>query len=180
MSAVIHGAYRTVLVVAVLAWASALGGIAARGCGSGASDVRVGFAVEVRGRDGGASILMFSAPPDVCVVLNEAGLGAAGCVPGRKLKPGRAVLGLPGGGFRVGLMSGGVMVALGVPVPVNLATADEIAAIDGIGPAKASAIVSERVDGGPYSSPDDLARVKGIGPVTAKKLGAAMSFESDL
>lgn len=52
----------------------------------------------------------------------------------------------------------------GVPVDINTATAAELEALPGIGPALAAAIVDERQTGGPFGSVDDLDRVSGIGP----------------
>ena len=52
-------------------------------------------------------------------------------------------------------------------VNVNRANAQAIAAeLDGVGPAKAAAIVSYRKAHGPFKSIDDLGHVKGIGPKT--------------
>lgn len=50
------------------------------------------------------------------------------------------------------------------PVDVNRATADQLDALPGIGPATAAAIVQDRTDHGPFASVDDLDRVPGIGP----------------
>jgi len=47
---------------------------------------------------------------------------------------------------------------------LNAATADELAALPGLGPTRAAAIVSERERGGPYRSVADLHRVPGMGP----------------
>lgn len=53
------------------------------------------------------------------------------------------------------------------PVNVNTASAEEIAAaLKGVGPNKAAAIVAYREKHGPYKAPEDLARVKGIGEKT--------------
>lgn len=46
---------------------------------------------------------------------------------------------------------------------INRATASELDALKGIGPAKAQAIVEDREKNGKYASIDDLLRVKGIG-----------------
>jgi competence protein ComEA len=50
------------------------------------------------------------------------------------------------------------------PVDVNRATADELEALPGVGPATAAAIVDDRDRNGPFASVDDLDRVSGIGP----------------
>jgi len=50
----------------------------------------------------------------------------------------------------------------GARVNINTASADELAKLPGIGPAKAEAIVSFRAKE-PFTKPDDLRKVKGIG-----------------
>ena len=52
----------------------------------------------------------------------------------------------------------------GAPVDVNTATAAELDALPGVGPATAAAIVTERERNGPFLGVDDLDRVPGIGP----------------
>lgn len=49
-------------------------------------------------------------------------------------------------------------------VNINTATAAELDALPGIGPATAQKIVDDRARNGPFSSPEDLMRVPGIGP----------------
>jgi competence protein ComEA len=55
-------------------------------------------------------------------------------------------------------------------ININAATAAELEALPGIGPAKASAIVSYREANGPFRSVDDLAAVAGIGAKTVEGL----------
>jgi competence protein ComEA len=58
-----------------------------------------------------------------------------------------------------------LMVQVGQAEPVNVNTADATAlakALNGIGPAKAKAIVSYREKNGPFKSVDQLAMVEGI------------------
>ena len=50
------------------------------------------------------------------------------------------------------------------PVDLNRATAAELDALPGIGPATAQAIVDHREANGPFASVDDLEQVRGIGP----------------
>ena len=56
------------------------------------------------------------------------------------------------------------------PVNVNTADASQLQSLPGIGPSKASAIISYRSANGPFKRVDDLVRVKGIGPKTLAKL----------
>lgn len=58
----------------------------------------------------------------------------------------------------------------GSPVNVNTASAEEIAeGLDGVGPAKAAAIVAHRDANGPFADPDELVAVKGIGIATVDR-----------
>jgi competence protein ComEA len=62
----------------------------------------------------------------------------------------------------VGLMP--IAAAWAGPVNVNTADASAIAKeLDGIGPAKAQAIVEYRQKNGPFRAPEDLLKVEGIG-----------------
>ncbi len=57
--------------------------------------------------------------------------------------------------------------ALAGPVNINTADAETIAAeLNGVGPAKARAIVEYRKKHGPFRTADDLSLVKGIGERT--------------
>jgi len=56
------------------------------------------------------------------------------------------------------------------PVDLNTATAAQLDALPGIGPATAAAIVRDRETHGPYASVDDLSRVRGIGPAKLAQL----------
>jgi competence protein ComEA len=49
-------------------------------------------------------------------------------------------------------------------VNINAASAAELDALPGIGPATAQKIVDDRTKNGPFSAPEDLMRVPGIGP----------------
>lgn len=57
----------------------------------------------------------------------------------------------------------GAVSAAGV-VDINRATAAELEALPGVGPATARKIVDDREANGPFATPEDLMRVPGIGP----------------
>jgi competence protein ComEA len=65
--------------------------------------------------------------------------------------------------------------------PVNLNTADAKTLsreLEGIGMAKAEAIVAYRDKNGPFKSADDLAKVKGVGKKLVERNRANLRFES--
>jgi competence protein ComEA len=51
-------------------------------------------------------------------------------------------------------------------ININLASADEIAQLKGIGPSYAERIIEYRETHGPFKSPDEITNVKGIGTKT--------------
>jgi competence protein ComEA len=55
-------------------------------------------------------------------------------------------------------------------VNINTATQAELETLQGIGPAKAKAIIDHRKKNGAFRSADDLEKVNGIGPATLKRL----------
>lgn len=66
------------------------------------------------------------------------------------------------------------------PVNINQADAATIAkSLDGIGPAKAEAIVAWREAHGPFKKADDLKHVKGIGKATIERNRAAILLADD-
>jgi competence protein ComEA len=81
----------------------------------------------------------------------------------------------------VGLMLALVLPASATtPVNINTADAETIAkSLDGIGLAKAKAIVSYREEHGPFKSVDDLAQVSGIGQATLQKNHDAILLSSE-
>ena len=57
-------------------------------------------------------------------------------------------------------------------VNINTASAEELQALPGVGPATAAAIVEERERNGPFASPEDIMRVSGIGEKKYQKMQA--------
>ncbi len=64
----------------------------------------------------------------------------------------------------------------GLPLDLNLASAEELQLLDGIGPRKASAIVADREARGPFHNLGELSRVRGIGPATVEKLSPHLTI----
>lgn len=62
-------------------------------------------------------------------------------------------------------------------VNINTATQAELETLQGIGPAKAKAIIEHREKVGPFASIDDLEKVSGIGSGTIKQLRDAITVE---
>ena len=66
------------------------------------------------------------------------------------------------------------------PVNVNTADAKTLAReLQGIGMAKAEAIISYREKNGPFKSADDLAKVKGLGKKLIEQNKANLKFEAE-
>lgn len=66
-------------------------------------------------------------------------------------------------------------------VNINTATAEEISeALNGIGPAKAEAIVEYREQNGPFQHLDELVNVKGIGMRTVDQNRDVVEFGDDV
>ncbi len=68
------------------------------------------------------------------------------------------------------LLAGQRAAAEGAPVNINTASAAELAALNGIGPAKAQAIVEHREKNGQFKTVDDLKLVRGIGDKMLEQL----------
>ena len=60
-------------------------------------------------------------------------------------------------------------------VNINTASVQELTKLQGIGPAKAQAIVQHREKNGQFKSVKELARVKGIGQKTVEQLGSEIT-----
>jgi competence protein ComEA len=67
-------------------------------------------------------------------------------------------------------LAGLELVLLGRPMDLNQATAEDLAAVPGIGPGLAADVVREREERGPFRSADALRRVRGIGPVRLERV----------
>lgn len=66
---------------------------------------------------------------------------------------------------------------LAAPVPINRATAQELCAIKGVGPALAAKIIAYRTRKGPFRGPRDLDKVPGIGEKKLKSMCEWVIFD---
>ncbi len=60
--------------------------------------------------------------------------------------------------------------AVTFPININTATLRELKALEGIGTAKAEAVIAYREENGGFSSVDELVNVMGIGKATLEKI----------
>jgi competence protein ComEA len=74
------------------------------------------------------------------------------------------------GSFRIEDMNAFYLLTLGMPVPINRCSLEELTALSGIGPGLAAAIVDHRERTGGFHHPEDLLEVHGIGPRTLERL----------
>lgn len=106
--------------------------------------------------------------PTLGAALAAQGLEPAGW-PSRGLRHGDRIEVL-GDEIRVGRADEAL--ALGLPVDINLASAEALATLPGLGPRRAEAVVEDRARRGPFDGVAELDRVKGIGPATVARLEA--------
>lgn len=61
------------------------------------------------------------------------------------------------------------LAAVAGKIDINKADAETLAALNGVGPARAEAIIADREAQGPFRTVDDLVRVRGIGPAIVER-----------
>ena len=74
------------------------------------------------------------------------------------------------------LQESSARLALGLPVLINRASAEELEQVPGIGPRTATKIVQSRFSDGCFDRHSGLMRVRGIGPKTVSKLAPYLGF----
>lgn len=64
-----------------------------------------------------------------------------------------------------------------LPIPINKASADDLCALNGVGPKLAEKIIAFREAHGPFKKPEDLQKVPGIGKKKSEKLLQGVIFD---
>jgi competence ComEA-like helix-hairpin-helix protein len=126
--------------------------------------------VEVTGKVAHPGVYSFPAPPTLGEVWRKA--GASGTPPDmdKKIANGSRVEVTATGGYRLAAMPGAKLLTLGLPIDLNRARAEDLAAVPGLGPALAQRILAYRRAHGPFKKMDDLAQVPGISSEKLEKL----------
>jgi len=134
--------------------------------------------VEVAGPVAHPGVYSFPKPPTLTEVWAKAGASGTAPEPDKTIAGGSRVEVAPDGGYGVSAMSGAQLLTLGLPLDLNRATAEDLDAIPGIGPALAQRIVDYRQAHGPFKKIEDLIEVSGIGPQNLEKLKPSLGLGS--
>lgn len=129
------------------------------------------FFVEIEGDVPRPAVYGFSHPPTLRELVNASGKpgrdGSSALIPeGPRFPSGAKVLfRREGNGFQVsqGDMSVFYRITLGIPLPLNRISEEELTALPGIGPALAKAIVEERRRRGGFKNLEEIGRIPRIG-----------------
>jgi competence protein ComEA len=127
--------------------------------------------VEVSGQVAHPGVYSFPKPPTLGQVWQRA--GASGPAPDmdRVIADGSRVEVTPEGGYLLTAMSGAQLITLGLPIDLNRASAADLDAVPGIGPALAQRIIAYRHAHGPFKKIDELQeKVLGFGPNNLEKI----------
>jgi len=134
--------------------------------------------VEVRGAVAAPGVYSFGHSPNLTEVWRQGGgpgMAPPAPAPDQTEQIGHITSGSlitisPDGHYQLGRMAGTQLLTLGLPLELNTASADDLKALPGIGPALAQAVVNYRATYGPFKKIDDLLQVSGIGPKKLENL----------
>ena len=126
--------------------------------------------VEVTGKVAHPGVYSFPGPPSLKEVWAKAGAVGTPSNPDQTIASGSRVEVTPDGGYRLAAMPGAKLLTLGLVIDLNRATAPDLDAIPGLGPALAQRIIDYRRTRGPFKKIDDLINVSGIGPKKLEKI----------
>jgi competence protein ComEA len=126
--------------------------------------------VEVAGPVAHPGVYAFPKPPSLREVWAKSGAVGTPPDPDQTIASGSRVKVATDGGYGLSSMSGAQLITLGLPLDLNRASAEDLDAIPGVGPALAQRIVDYRRAHGPFNQVEDLIKVSGVGPQNLPKL----------
>jgi competence protein ComEA len=126
--------------------------------------------VEVSGPGAHPGVYAFEHAPTLAEIWPKSGApGTAPDSPDKITSGSRVEIGQDGH-YRVARMHGAELLTLGLAIDLNRATATDLDALPGLGPALAQRIIDYRQKHGPFKNIDDLEKVSGIGSKKLEKI----------
>jgi competence protein ComEA len=127
--------------------------------------------VEVTGKVAHPGVYSFPKPPTLGQVWQRAGASGTAPEPDKTIASGSRVKVTPASGYLLTAMSGAQLITLGLPLDLNRASAQDLEALPGVGPALAQRIIDYRKAHGPFKNIEDLQeKVLGFGPKNLEHL----------
>lgn len=137
------------------------------------------YFVEVQGVVPRPGIYSFTRPPNLAEVWTLAERPGQPAESKQALVSGSSISVGADGSFNIGRMAGAQLMVLGLALDLNRATAEDLQAVPGIGPALARRIITYREGHGPFTRVEDLLEVKGIGEKSLAKIQHYLAIGSD-
>jgi competence protein ComEA len=135
--------------------------------------------VEVSGPGAHPGVYAFEHAPTLAEVWQKG--GGAGTAPDTpdQITSGSRVEIAEDGHHQLSRMHGAELLTLGLAIDLNRATATDLDALPGLGPALAQRIMDYRQQHGPFKTIDDLIQVSGIGPKLLEKIKPHLIITAD-
>lgn len=136
------------------------------------------FFVEVSGPGAHPGVYAFDHAPALAEIWQKSrAQGVAPATPDKIASGSRVEIGADGR-YQLARMHGAELLTVGLPIDLNSATAGDLDALPGIGPALAQRLVDYRQAHGPFKKVDDLINVSGIGSKLLEKIKLHLIIET--